>query len=161
MVDAIKPVDVDLVSIPNRDFDKFQRIGPNMQPIFATVSIPNRDFDKFQLYPTSQNSKKLVSIPNRDFDKFQLGLGIGYLGRNLCLFQSLIGILISFNVTAMVAAAIALTFQSLIGILISFNVAGVECDRKFLPVSIPNRDFDKFQLAVGFDRSVVVVCFNP
>ncbi len=61
------------------------------------VSIPNRDFRKFQPQCSYHwmTSQPPVSIPNRDFRKFQLLSQI--VERNARLFQSLIGILGNFN----------------------------------------------------------------
>ncbi len=57
------------------------------------------------------------------------------------LFQSLIGILVDFNVSRSVAVLLDL-FQSLIGILVDFN-AKISLTSPALsePVSIPDRDF--------------------
>ena len=60
-------------------------------------------------------------------------------------FQSLIGILADFNVKTEKAIIDVVVFQSLIGILADFNE---DNEIKYLPnrVSIPHRDFSRFQL---------------
>ncbi len=63
------------------------------------------------------------------------------------MFQSLIGILGNFNDLCADDENEISEFQSLIGILGNFNRESEKAMPKFVLVSIPNRDFRKFQLA--------------
>ncbi len=110
-----------MVSIPDRDFGKFQLLEDVVGEELLQVSIPDRDFGKFQHFMTNfcillTNN---VSIPDRDFGKFQRTLSNSR--KEKVLFQSLIGILVSFNQATGWGISDIRKFQSLIGILVSFN----------------------------------------
>ena len=87
--------------------------------------------------------KLKVSIPNRDFGKFQLLKKFAIVFRVL-LFQSLIGILVSFNCLIVCGAgkgSVSIPNRD-------FGKFQLKINRHlgiFLAVSIPNRDFGKFQ----------------
>ena len=66
--------------------------------------------------------------------------------RDIAGFQSLIGILADFNSGLKNAVTIAKeVFQSLIGILADFNRIVYPNAKMRYPVSIPHRDFSRFQ----------------
>ncbi len=76
------------------------------------------------------------------------------------MFQSLIGIIEGFNPTFLGVPIFLLTFQSLIGIIEGFNHSRDKL-RILYMVSIPNRDYRRFQPA---DCGVVpshIAGFNP
>ncbi len=96
----------------------------------------------FNVKPDSQRIQALVSIPNRDFGKFQqidMLLGSPSIG-----FQSLIGILVSFNIQQANGRAM-ITDVSIPNRDFGKFQRGETRYFISLPVSIPNRDFGKFQ----------------
>ena len=167
-----------LVSIPNRDFGKLQfsfgsistitRLFQSLIGILVNcnlehsraiaekyVSIPNRDFGKLQSDRFEASVKdRSVSIPNRDFGKLQLPPTSSLNSSHQ--FQSLIGILVNCNVSAMDKATKCpmAVFQSLIGILVNCNSCIWIVFCCLANVSIPNRDFGKLQ------SEVYVICID-
>ncbi len=152
------------------------------------VSIPDRDFSWFQRFIAGAGTRSwmtYVSIPDRDFSWFQQGVHSG-VGWRYC-FQSLIGILVDFNLKSAKALKKKGNFQSLIGILVDFNNPSrwtplnpcafqsligilVDFNHRFRskdagenPFSIPDRDFSWFQLwcCLRCHRATISQFFNP
>ena len=119
------------------------------------VSIPHRDFSRFQHDEASdRRASWRVSIPHRDFSRFQQFKGGSTAGRH-CPFQSLIGILADFNALSPVRTAPSVhvsiphrDFSRFQPIMYCRN-----CFKSEL-VSIPHRDFSRFQLEVNFLRGL-------
>ncbi len=68
-------ISVSDVSIPNREKEKFRRIGFDIYYFCGQeVSIPNREKEKFRLVLRDEASElRIVSIPNREKEKFRPG----------------------------------------------------------------------------------------
>ncbi len=151
---------LELVSIPSREFLKFQ-LNSNREegkpPL--DVSIPSREFLKFQRDPASSDKfLSCVSIPSREFLKFQLYIA------NFCIqvfvFQSLVGSSWNFNeiVKARVKQKVSVSIPSR-EFLKFQRQRKAKLQAKF-KVSIPSREFLKFQLLRQHTNGLAT-SFNP